>query len=211
MEKCATSVGFVQAEFNWETIKEERVFRKKILIICMVSTLTTACSMEDISAANKKVSDGASGIMNTLRGSSGSTDNGMPRLSPSQSSKKESSSNKYDLPVDVDTAAARLKRYYQFISNEEVDSIKKKNANGAWVASAITGNGQEWEAMPGSYYKMGSDWGNQDDHLTIEAEKNGAGSRLYIIYRSSSKKILASDSLQQLMQNIKAVAEGEVR
>lgn len=187
------------------------MFRKKILIICMVSTLTTACSMEDISAANKKVSDGASGIMNTLRGSSGSTDNGMPRLSPSQSSKKESSSNKYDLPVDVDTAAARLKRYYQFISNEEVDSIKKKNTNGAWVASAITGNGQEWEAMPGSYYKMGSVWGNQDDHLTIEVEKNGAGSRLYIIYRSSSKKILASDSLQQLMQNIKAVAEGEVR
>ncbi|WP_433668927.1 hypothetical protein [Klebsiella michiganensis] len=49
----------------------------------------------------------------------------------------------------------------------------KKNTNGAWVASAITGNGQEWEAMPGSYYKMGSDWGDQDDHLTIEVEKMG--------------------------------------
>ncbi|EFT7152232.1 hypothetical protein HVD32_004515 [Salmonella enterica] len=187
------------------------MFGKKMLVISIVSMLTTACSMEEFSAANKKVSDGASNIMNTLRGSSGSSDSGMPHLSPSQPSKKESSSNKYDLPVDVDTAAARLKRHYQFISNEEVDSIKKKNTNGAWVASAITGNGQEWEAMPGSYYKMGSDWGDQDDHLTIEVEKNGAGSRLYITYSSSSQKRLASDSLQQLMKNIKDVAEGTKR
>ncbi|WP_227853114.1 hypothetical protein [Klebsiella pneumoniae] len=110
----------------------------------------------------------------------------------------------------MDTAAARLKRHYQFVSNDEVDSIRKKNTNGAWVASAITGNGQEWEAMPRSYYKMGSDWGDQDDHLTIEVEKNGTGSRIYITYSSSSPKKLASDSLQQLMQNIKGVAEGTI-
>lgn len=54
-----------------------------------------------------------------------------------------------------------------------MDFIRKKNTNSAWAASAITGNGQEWAAMPGSYYKMGSDWGDQDDHLTIEVEKMG--------------------------------------
>ncbi|HAT1683207.1 TPA: hypothetical protein I8Y21_003932 [Klebsiella oxytoca] len=184
---------------------------KKMLTVCIVSMLTTACSMEEISAANKKVSDGASDIMNTLRGSRGSTDNGMPYLSPSRPLKKESSSEKYDLPVDVDTAAARLKRHYQFVSNDEVDSVRKKSTNGAWVASAITGNGQEWEVIPGSYYKMGSDWGDQDDHLTIELEKNGTGSKLCITYKSSSQKRLASDSLQQLMKNIKYVAEGTKR
>ena len=187
------------------------MFGKKMLTVCIISMLTTACSMEDISAANKKVSDGASNIMNTLRGSSGSTDNGMSHLSPSQPSKKESSSKKYDLPVDVDTAAARLKRHYQFISNDEINTVRKNKVNGDLVASAMIEEGQEWEAMPGSYYKMGSGWGDQDDHLAIEVEKNGAGSRLYITYSSSSQKRLASDSLQQLMKNIKDVAEGTKR
>ena len=194
-----------------KVVKEKGMLERRLLVICISLGLMTGCSMEEISAANKQLSDGASNIMNTLRGNSGSTDNGMPHLAPSQPSKKESSSKKYDLPVDVDTAAARLKRHYQFVSNDEVDSIRKKNTDGDWVASAITGNGQEWEAMPGSYYKMGSDWGDQDDHLTIEVEKNGAGSRLYITYSSSSQKRLASDSLQQLMKNIKDVAEGTKR
>ncbi len=187
------------------------MFGKKMLVVSIVSMLTTACSMEEFSAANKKVSDGASNVMNTLRGSSGSTDNGMPHLSPSQPSKKESSSKKYDLPVDVDTAAARLKRYYKFVSNDEINTVRKNKNDGDLVASAMIEEGQEWESMPGSYYKMGSDWGEQDDHLTIEVEKNGAGSRLYITYSSSSPKRLASASLQQLMKNIKDVAEGTKR
>lgn len=185
------------------------MLKKNMLIICIASMLTTACSMAEISAANKKVSDGASNIMNTLRGSSsGSTDNGMRYLSPTQPSKKEAVSKQFEIPVDVDTAAARIKRNYGFVSNDEVDAIRNKSSTGAWTASSITENGQEWEAMPGSYYKMGSDWGDQDDHLTIEIEKNGVGSKLYITYKSASQKRLASDSLQQLMKNIKGVAEG---
>lgn len=187
------------------------MFGKKMLALCIVAMLTTACSMEEFSAANKKVSDGASDIMNTLRGNSGSTDIGMPHLSPSQPSKKESSSNKYDLPVDVDTAAARLKRHYQFSSNEEVDSIKKKNVNGTWIASAITGNGQEWDAMPGSYYKMGRNWGDGKDHITLEVEKNGVGSRIYIQFLSSNPQHLTESYLGDLFAQIKNVAEGNVR
>lgn len=187
------------------------MFRKKMLAVCIMSMFVVGCSMEEISVANKKVSDGASNIMNTLRGSGGSTDNEMPRLSPSQPLKKDSSSNKYDLPVDVDTAAARLKRYYQFVSNDEINAVRKNKVDGDLVASAMIEEGLEWEATSGSYYKMGSDWGGQDDHLTIELEKNGPGSRLYITYSSSSPKRLASDSLQQLMKNIKDVAEGTKR
>lgn len=56
---------------------------------------------------------------------------------------------------------------------------------------------------------MGSDWGDYDDHLTIELEKNGSGSRIHITYSSSSKQRLASSGLQDLMQNIKYVAEGK--
>lgn len=64
--------------------------------------------------------------------------------------------------------------------------------------------------MPGSYYKMGQ---NRDDydHLTIEVEKNGAGSKLYITFKSPSDKRLNSESLRKLMSNIKDVAEGKIR
>ena len=114
------------------------------------------------------------------------------------------------MPVDIDTAAARLKRYYQFVSNDEVDAIRKKDRNGSWFAGAITDANQEWEAMPGSYYKMGNDW-NEYDHLTIELEKNGAGSKLYITFKSPSDKRLNSEELKKLMLNIKGVAEGTIR
>lgn len=182
-----------------------------MLLVYIMSMFTTACSMEEISAANQKVSDGASNVMNTLRGNSGSANNGMPHLSPAQTSQKESASKNHDVPVDVDTAAARLKRYYKFVSNDEITTIRKNQTDGDLVASAMVGEGQEWESVPGGYYKMGSNWGNQNDHLTIEVEKNGAGSRLYITYSSSSQKRLASESLQQLMNTIKGVAEGQVR
>ncbi|NUU69133.1 hypothetical protein HQN64_23995 [Enterobacteriaceae bacterium BIT-l23] len=187
------------------------MFKSKFLGIVTVSLLTTACTMEEISATNQKVSDGASSIMNTLRGGSSSADNGMPHLSRVQPSAKESASKSYEVPVDVDTAAARLKRYYKFVSDNELSAVRKNHADGDLVANAMVEEGQEWESMPGSYYKMGSGWGDQDDHLTIELEKNGVGSRLCITYKSASQKRLASDSLQQLMKNIRGVAEGTLR
>lgn len=64
------------------------MLERRLLVICISLGLMTGCSMEEISAANKQLSDGASNIMNTLRGNSGSTDNGMPHLAPSQPSKK---------------------------------------------------------------------------------------------------------------------------
>ena len=51
----------------------------------------------------------------------------------------------------------------------EVDAIRNNGTtDGKWQASAIKDHGHIWDAMPGSYYKMGSDWdgGQFDDHLT---------------------------------------------
>ncbi|STE83626.1 Uncharacterised protein [Escherichia coli] len=58
--------------------------------------------------------------------------------------------------------------------------------------------------------KMGQNWDDYD-HLTIEVEKNGAGSKLYITFKSPSDKRLNSESLRKLMLNIKDVAEGKIR
>ena len=184
---------------------------KKLLLVCVSCLVLTACSVDEIAAVNKQISDGAFALTGALRGNSSSTDSsGMPFLAQAQKPAAKSSTREYSVPVDIDTAAARLKRYYQFVSNDEVDAIRKKDRNGSWVAGAITDANQEWEAMPGSYYKMGNDW-NEYDHLTIELEKNGAGSKLYITYKSPSDKRLNSEELKKLMLNIKGVAEGTIR
>ncbi|EMG7991355.1 hypothetical protein ACRRCN_004670, partial [Escherichia coli] len=74
-------------------------------------------------------------------------------------------------------------------------------------------NGHIWDAMPGSYYKMGGNWRKSsfDDHLTIEVEKNGKGSRVYITYASASQAHLQASSLEPLFKRVKDVAEGKVR
>ena len=167
----------------------------------------TACSMSEIAETNKKISDGASGLMSSLRGED--SGNSSQVMTPRLSEKKESTSKSFKIPVDIDTAAARIKRKYKFLSNDELRSIRERNNDGAWVAGAITDSHHEWDSMPGSYYKMGSDWGDYDDHLTIELEKNGSGSRLLITYSSSSQKRLASTGLQDLMKKIKGSAEGQ--
>ncbi|EIY9351049.1 hypothetical protein MOI35_005500, partial [Escherichia coli] len=50
-----------------------------------------------------------------------------------------------------------------------------------------------------------------DDHLTIEVEKNGKGSRVYITYASASQAHLQASSLEPLFKRVKDVAEGKVR
>lgn len=82
---------------------------RSLTAILIIPVLVTACSMQEIADTNKKISDGASGIMNSLRGNSNpSTDVTTPMHLP-QSLKKESKSKNYTVAVDVDTAAARIK------------------------------------------------------------------------------------------------------
>lgn len=186
-----------------------------MLLVCVSCLTLTACSVDEIAAVNKQISDGAFALTGALRGNNSSTaDNGMPWLSQKAPTKREKRENVTEIPVDVDTAAGRLKRYYKFYSNEEVDAIRNNGTtDGKWQASAIKDNGHIWDAMPGSYYKMGSDWdgGQFDDHLTIEVEKNGKGSRLYITYASSAPGHLKEATLAPLFKRVKDVAKGRVR
>ena len=170
---------------------------RSLTAILIIPVLVTACSMQEIADTNKKISDGASGI----------TDVTTPMHLP-QSLKKESKSKNYTVAVDVDTAAARIKRHYKFMSSQELDSLRNSSNDWAWKAAAEDDAHPVWEAIPGSYYKMGSDW-NDNDHLDVEIEKNGSGSKLYITYSSASAERLSGSGVQKLMKEIHSVAIGE--
>lgn len=44
----------------------------------------------------------------------------------------------YHVPVDIDTAAARVKRYYRFISSEEVTQLRNNGTqSGGWTAASV--------------------------------------------------------------------------
>ncbi|BEH97557.1 hypothetical protein [Edwardsiella ictaluri] len=55
------------------------MFKKKVLIICIASMLTTACSMDALSSVNKKISDVGSSIVGNQ---SSQNESGMPNLAP---------------------------------------------------------------------------------------------------------------------------------
>ena len=94
------------------------------------------------------------------------------------------------------------------MSSQELGSLRNSSDNGAWKAAAEDDAHPVWEAMLGSYYKMGSDW-NDNDHLDVEIEKNGSGSKLYIIYSPAYSERLSGSGVRKLMQEIHSVAIGE--
>ncbi|WP_312479117.1 hypothetical protein [Kosakonia cowanii] len=172
--------------------------------------LLSGCATTDWAAINKQVSDTAANLTRTLGGSSSAESGGMPLMSPAGQQAMQSVDKTFSVPVDVDTAAARLKRHYKFISTQELEALRQSSHDGDWKAAAEDDAHPVWDAMPGSYYKMGSDW-NGRDHLDIEIEKNGSGSRLYVVYRSSSSQRLAGSGVTKLMNDVRAVAAGEKR
>jgi len=180
----------------------------RTLYAVLALIVLSGCSMEQVSNVNKSISDGAESLTQMFGNSK--NPQGDNALYQNKNLAKQNKKEEFAIPVDVDTAAARLKRHYEFMSNDEVDAIRKKDASGGWTAGAITDAHQVWSATPGSYYKMGNDW-NEYDHLELEVEKNGAGSKLYITYSSPSEKRLASKDLISLMEQIKSVAEGSVK
>ncbi|WP_261641036.1 hypothetical protein [Erwinia mallotivora] len=170
--------------------------------------LLTGCTSSDWAAVNRQVSDTAGSLTKTLQGRG--ENGGLPLMSLAQQPERQSVDNTFSLPVDVDTAAARLKRHYQFTTPEDTASLRSQGRDGAWKASAVDDTHPVWDSTPGSHYKMGSDW-NGSDHLDIELEKNGAGTQAYVVYRSSSPARLAGSGVQRLMSDIRAVAAGEKR
>lgn len=120
---------------------------------------------------------------------------------------REKVSNEATVPVDVDTAAARLKRYYRFTSDQEISALRSKGTtSGKWVATAMAQN-SDWSSQPGAYYRMGRVWGD-DDYLTIEVMKNGAKSDITTTFGSAIPEHLDDKYLAKLREQIVDVALG---
>ena len=126
---------------------------KKLLLVCVSCLVLSACSVDEIAAVNKQISDGAFALTGALRGNNSSTaDNGMPLLSQKAPTKREKRENVTEIPVDVDTAAGRLKRYYKFYSNEEVDAIRN-NGSRLYITYASPAPGHLKEATLAPLFK----------------------------------------------------------
>ncbi|MBW6608147.1 hypothetical protein KXT90_24525, partial [Salmonella enterica subsp. enterica serovar Weltevreden] len=99
--------------------------------------------------------------------------------------------------------------YYKFMTTDELNSIKNRESTSARLAAAaIEEQRPEWSASAGSYYKMGRNWGEGKDHITLEVETNGVGSRVYIQFFSSNPQHLTEAYLGNLYTQVKGVAEG---
>lgn len=176
--------------------------------------LLAGCAASDIAELNKKVSDMSYDLLSVGKKSGNNEGSGLPTLSTNTPVVDKKTSREWEVPVDVDTAAARVKRYYKFISSDVINTLNSQGLDGKMKASAITQGGFVWDAQPGSYYKMGRSWGAEEgieDNILIELEKNGAGSRMYITFSSSEASHVTEAYTSKLFTEIKQVAEGKVR
>lgn len=176
--------------------------------------LLSGCAGSDVAELNKKVSDMSYGLLSVGKKTETNDGGGLPTLSKNTPVVDQQSSREFEVPVDVDSAAARVKRYYKFTSSDVVNALNNQGLEGKMKAAAITQGGYTWEAQPGSYYKMGRDWGADEgveDIILIELEKNGAGSRMYITFRSSEASHVTDAYTGKLFAEIKQVAEGKLR
>ncbi|MGY5466352.1 hypothetical protein [Citrobacter koseri] len=83
--------------------------------VFILSTCLSGCaSVDSVNSAIKQISGGIFSV------SSAPTDSGSVVLSKGVPQASHKIAQEYRVPVDVDTAAARVKRYYRFISAEEV-------------------------------------------------------------------------------------------
>lgn len=181
--------------------------RLRVPVTLSVALLLGGCAGTDLADWNQKISDAAHSLAGG--GSGGSGD--MPWMTKAgNTGPRQVASHTYTVPVDVDTAAARLKSYYQFISTEELESLRKRDQYGDWSASAIDEAHPVWSANRGSYYKMGQEWKDRD-RLELEVVKEGAGSRLVVSYRSPDASHLTDTYLGRLMTQLQQVATGQVR
>lgn len=164
--------------------------------------LLAGCSSHEISAWNQKISDFGHGVSKTMSGNAG------------QQTREQKEYN-ITVPVDIDTVAARLRRHYGFEDvNAKISALRQSGkSSDQWVAAAIAEEGHEWEATPGSYYKMGANVGKRTPpaHIVFELEKNGPGTKMYITYSSSHSETLTEAFVQKLFKTANDVATGKIR
>ncbi|WP_034947632.1 hypothetical protein [Erwinia oleae] len=188
--------------------------QNRVVGVALSAMLLGGCAGSEVAEWNKKVSDMSYGLLSMGKKTDAGDSGGLPTLSKNAPVVNQKTARDFEVPVDVDTAAARVKRYYNFISSDVVNTLKGQGLEGGMKAAAITQGGYAWDAQPGAYYKMGRDWGADEgieDNILIELEKNGAGSRMYITFRSSEASHVSEDYVGKLFTQIKQVAEGKIR
>ncbi|VTP17335.1 hypothetical protein PUATCC27989T_05335 [Phytobacter ursingii] len=177
-------------------------------LFALITCLSGCASVDSVNSAINQISGGIFSVDNAP------SDSGPAVLSKGVPQASHKITQEYRVPVDVDTAAARVKRYYHFISAEEVAQLRNNGTqSGGWTAASAADGAWVWDGQPGSYYKMGRDWGSENtgDSVQVELEKNGAGSRLYITFRSSLASHTTAAYTSKLFENMKSVAEGAIR
>lgn len=182
--------------------------------VVLSALLLGGCAGSDVATLNKKVSDISYNLLSLGKKSDANVGSDLPVLSKNSPVVDKEIARELEVPVDVDTAAARVKRYYNFTSSDVINTLNSQGIDGKVKAAAITQGGYAWDAQPGSYYKMGRDWGageGTEDNILIELEKNGTGSRMYIMFRSSEASHVTEAYTGKLFAEIKQVAEGKVR
>ncbi|HFK4185004.1 TPA: hypothetical protein ACGZ7N_004433 [Escherichia coli] len=175
------------------------MMNKLSFVPCFFLFLLAGCSTQEIAEWNQKISDLGHQVSNTMTGG-----------------KQERSKKATDMtiPVDIDTVASCLRRYYGFTDvNAKVAALQRGTENDSWVAQAILAEGHTFEATPGSYYKFGHKLGdtNPRDEVILELEKNGAGTRVYVVYHSSFSGHLTEEYVDPLFKQIRDVASGNIR
>lgn len=176
---------------------------KKGMCVCIASLfplyLLAGCSSHEIAQWNKKISDFSSQVSKTMTGG--------------RQARSEKTTD-ITVPVDIDTAASRLRRYYGFSDvNAKIAALQHGTENDKWVALAIAEEGHTFESTPGSYYKFGHKLGKNEprDEVILELEKNGTGTQLYITYYSSFSSHLTDEYVNPLFNQMRDVASGKLR
>jgi predicted small secreted protein len=169
------------------------------LLVAACALSLTACSNNDLNTFTQQVSQ----LGSTLSPSA-------PPANAEKSPEWGEVTKTLIVRADVDTAAARLKRYYHFTSSDEIAAaVNSGKGNSGWVASAMS-EGTDWSAQPGSYYRMSRVWGTAD-HLTLEVSREGGSSQVIATYRSTDPTHLKEAWTKKLWKQIGPVAEGKVR
>lgn len=139
-----------------------------------LSATLVGCANTDLKAANQRVSDIASSMNDVIYGG---------RIA------RNNKSTSFTVPVDVDTASARVRQYYGFSNTQ--------------VASASN-----------SFYRMAGFVGtkNPADHLDITLHKEGANITSITVNHASSFKSQQTPAYREdVFQRVESVALGNTR
>ncbi len=143
------------------------------------------------------------GNLNPIASNNMNTDQNGYYTSKSGANKERAMRTVY-VNTDVDTAAARLKRKYNFLSSDQVSQLDNGSTLGAYRSAAARSGKYAWSAQQGSYYKMGKDM-SKDISLDVVATKEGANkTRLDVTFWYKPGSLDVEKSFVQ----IKNTAEG---